>query len=165
MPLLTRTSKVSNEWMISPHDWMFSSFFWGGHSTSLFPCLSSSLGIIRQSPLLALRWDQANIPGPSPEAGAKEEVNVWLWEEERRKARREKKERKEQIQTWYSYKYNQGTLGTYYESNHTGKTYYYTLASSVVFIFWRKCIICVFGLAPSICALCPCPRLPLELCG
>lgn len=30
-----------------------------------------------------------------------------------------------------------------YESNHTGKTYYYTLASSIVFIFGRKYIICV----------------------
>lgn len=60
-------------------------FFWGGHSTSLFPCLSYSLGIIGQSPPLALRWDKANTPGPSIGAGAKQEVSMWLWEEERRK--------------------------------------------------------------------------------
>lgn len=144
MPLLILTSNISNEWMISLHDFECFHLFWGGHSTSLFSCLSYSLGINGQSPPLGLRWDKANIPGPSIGTGAEEQVSMWLWEKERRKeARQEKKERKEQIQTPCSYKYNQGTLRTYYESNHTGKTYYYTLASSVVFIFGRKCIICV----------------------
>lgn len=78
---------------------------------------------------------------------------------EGRKGRQGKEERREEFQTPYSYKYNQGTLATLCESHHPGKTYDYTLALSVV-LFGRKHAGCVLDQPhPSALAI-PVPDSP-----